>query len=82
MTLSFNPSPGPGEGAERAARDGEGHTANGLRAVLRRRLERRARDCARNVRPSRAANNDPHLDPLPERARDVEEQGEGSEIQR
>jgi hypothetical protein len=24
------------------------------------------------VRPSRSANNDPHLDPLPERARDLE----------
>ena len=41
-------------------RGGEGHTANGLKSVLRRCLERRAQDCARNVRPSRAANNDPH----------------------
>ena len=41
-------------------RGGEDHTVNGLKSVLRWRLERRARDCARNVRPSRAANNDPH----------------------
>jgi hypothetical protein len=31
-----------------------------LSVYLRQRLERRARDCARSVRPSRAANNDPH----------------------
>jgi hypothetical protein len=39
---------------------------------------RRARDCARNVRPSRAATNDPHLDPLPERARDRKRSLDGS----
>jgi hypothetical protein len=38
-----------------------------LETVLLHRLERHARDCARNVRPSRAATNDPHLNPLPEK---------------
>src|SRR5229473_2547040 len=38
-----------------------------LSVHFRQRLERRAPDCARNVRPSRAADKDPHLDPLPER---------------
>ncbi len=74
-----------------------GPTAHGLKFLLdstaRRALDvrqrstsletRRARDCARNVRPSRAANNDPHprapgaLALSLMRARDLEKQGEG-----
>ena len=72
-SLPFQPlSRTTGRGGERAARGGEGHVVNGLKSALRQRFERRAQDRARNVRPSRAANNDPHLDPLPERARDLE----------
>src|SRR6266852_2741078 len=50
--LCHQPSPGPGEAAERAARGGEGHTVNGLKSVLRQRIERRTRDCARGRAPS------------------------------
>ncbi len=40
---------------------------------------RRARDCARNVRPSRAANNDPHPRAPGALALSLSSQGEGLE---
>src|SRR3990172_10075763 len=63
------PGGGGGGGGGGRAGGGEGPPEN-CSNLLFPPPRRRARDCVRSARPSRAADVDPHLDPLPARERD------------